>query len=67
MFVGSAVCAKLPQATMSLKQFMLRAEAIKLYRNILRQLQKLPDKIQRKEIRDWARAEFEIHRHQEKE
>ncbi|XP_064105512.1 LYR motif-containing protein 2-like [Macrobrachium nipponense] len=67
MFIASNVCAKLPQSTMSLKQFMLRREAILLYRNILRQAQRLPDKNQRKEIRDWTRAEFEMHRHQEKE
>nr|XP_053643328.1 LYR motif-containing protein 2-like isoform X1 [Cherax quadricarinatus]XP_053643338.1 LYR motif-containing protein 2-like isoform X1 [Cherax quadricarinatus] len=47
--------------------FMLRTEAIKLYRNILRQLQHLPDKSQRKEIREWARADFETHRHHEDE
>lgn len=46
---------------------MLRTEAIKLYRNILRQLQHIPDKSQQKEIRDWARADFETHRHHEDE
>ncbi|XP_068223334.1 LYR motif-containing protein 2 [Palaemon carinicauda] len=67
MFITGKVCSKLPQGTMSLKQFMLRREAIMLYRNILRQAQLLPDKTQRKEIRDWTRSEFEMHRHQEKE
>lgn len=46
---------------------MLRTEAIKLYRNILRQLQHLPDKTQRKEIQEWARQDFEAHRHHEEE
>lgn len=52
---------------MSLKRFMLRTEAIKLYRNILRQLQHLPDKTQRQEIREWTRQDFEAHRHHEDE
>nr|XP_027232856.1 LYR motif-containing protein 2-like isoform X4 [Penaeus vannamei] len=47
--------------------FMLRTEALKLYRNILRQLNNLPDKEQRKEIKDWARSDFEAHRHHEDE
>ncbi|XP_037778667.1 LYR motif-containing protein 2-like isoform X1 [Penaeus monodon] len=67
MYVSGVVWKKLPQGTMSLKRFMLRTEAIKLYRNILRQLKKLPDKEQRKEIRDWARSDFEAHRHHEDE
>lgn len=46
---------------------MLRTEALKLYRNILRQLNNLPDKEQRKEIKDWARSDFEAHRHHEDE
>ncbi|XP_069940864.1 LYR motif-containing protein 2 isoform X2 [Cherax quadricarinatus] len=54
-------------ATSDFTLFMLRTEAIKLYRNILRQLQHLPDKSQRKEIREWARADFETHRHHEDE
>ncbi|XP_050704199.1 LYR motif-containing protein 2-like [Eriocheir sinensis] len=59
--------SKLPPKMMSLKRFMLRTEAIKLYRNILRQLQHLPDKTQRKEIQEWARQDFEAHRHHEEE
>ncbi|MPC16803.1 LYR motif-containing protein 2-like isoform X2 [Portunus trituberculatus] len=59
--------SKLPRHTMSLKRFMLRTEAIKLYRNILRQLQHLPDKTQRAEIKEWARHDFEAHRHHEDE
>ncbi|XP_045625354.1 LYR motif-containing protein 2 [Procambarus clarkii] len=67
MYLSGILCGKLPQGTMSLKRFMLRTEAIRLYRNILRQLQHLPDKSQRKEIRDWTRADFETHRHHEDE
>ena len=42
---------------------MLRVEALKLYRNILRQTYKLPDKTQQVELRQWARSDFEINRH----
>ncbi|XP_071520966.1 LYR motif-containing protein 2 [Panulirus ornatus] len=67
MYLSGILLKKLPERTMSLKRFMLRTEAIKLYRNILRQLQHLPDKSQQKEIREWARADFETHRHHEDE
>ncbi|KAG7156463.1 LYR motif-containing protein 2-like [Homarus americanus] len=67
MYLSGILMKRLPLNTLSLKRFMLRTEAIKLYRNILRQLQHLPDKSQRKEIQEWARADFEAHRHHEDE
>ncbi|XP_022654957.1 LYR motif-containing protein 2-like isoform X1 [Varroa jacobsoni] len=44
-------------------QFMLRQQSLKLYRDILRSLRQLDNKDQAKEIRQWARQDFESCRH----
>lgn len=46
---------------------MLRTDALKLYRQILRQAYRLQDKTQREEICSWARDSFELQRHQNDE
>ncbi|XP_076055008.1 LYR motif-containing protein 2 isoform X4 [Oratosquilla oratoria] len=55
--------ARLPPNAMSLKRFMLRNEVLKLYRSILREIQKLPDKSHQQELQAWARNDFEAQRH----
>ncbi|XP_072932901.1 LYR motif-containing protein 2 [Epargyreus clarus] len=50
--------SKLPKATLNLKQFLLRQEVLKLYRDIFRTLRKVPDETTRAELREWARADF---------
>ncbi|CAF0910989.1 unnamed protein product [Adineta steineri] len=47
---------------LSLKHFIIRSQAIALYRDIMRTLLKIQDQDYRKEMRDWARIEFNRHR-----
>ncbi|PAA54408.1 hypothetical protein BOX15_Mlig005964g1 [Macrostomum lignano] len=46
----------------SLKHFILKAETRQLYRSLLRTAGKVADSNQRRELRQWIRAEFELHR-----
>lgn len=39
-------------------KFLLRAEVIKLYKEILRAIREVPDERNRQELRDWARDDF---------
>lgn len=41
---------------------MLRQEAIKLFRDLLRTIKQIPDKESQKELRDWVRRDFELHK-----
>ncbi|XP_039957784.1 LYR motif-containing protein 2 [Bactrocera tryoni] len=52
---------KLPQTALNLKQFMLRQEVLKLYREIFRTIRLVPDKSNQRELRDWARHDFRTH------
>lgn len=49
--------------TLTLKQFMLRQEVLKLYRSFLRTANQLPDPKQRSDIVDWVRSDFKANRH----
>lgn len=46
------------RVTLTLKEFMLRQEVLKLYRNFFRTIGKIPDPVQRKEVADWIRSDF---------
>ncbi|EDV37355.1 uncharacterized protein Dana_GF11459 [Drosophila ananassae] len=59
--------SKLPKAALSLKQFMLRQEVLKLYRDIFRTIRQVPDKNSQLELRAWARHDFETNRNQNDE
>ncbi|KAL4232837.1 LYR motif-containing protein 2 [Mactra antiquata] len=48
---------------MTLKQFMLRSEVLKLYRNILRTVKEIPDDYYRNEMAKWARDDFRKNKH----
>ncbi|XP_017775356.1 PREDICTED: LYR motif-containing protein 2 [Nicrophorus vespilloides] len=48
---------------LSLKQFILRQEVLKLYRKIFRAIREVPDEVHRKELRDWARSDFRAQSH----
>jgi len=50
---------RIPQKFLNLKQFMLRQEVLKLYREVLRTAKKVDEK---KEIISWARSDIEQHR-----
>ncbi|XP_077294508.1 LYR motif-containing protein 2 [Arctopsyche grandis] len=49
---------KLPNSALNLKQFLLRGEVKKLYRDVLRTIRQVPDERNREELRDWARSDF---------
>ncbi|KAH8290388.1 hypothetical protein KR054_002515 [Drosophila jambulina] len=59
--------SKLPKAALSLKQFMLRQEVLKLYREIFRTIRQVPDKSSQAELRAWARHDFQTNRNQSDE
>lgn len=42
----------------TLRQFLIRAEVLKLYRQILRTLKNVQDSGQKKELLEWARHDF---------
>ncbi|KAJ8723156.1 hypothetical protein PYW08_003068 [Mythimna loreyi] len=54
---------KLPKTTLSLKQFLLRQEVLKLYREIFRTLKKVEDETTKADLREWARADFRNNMH----
>ncbi|KAL7735859.1 hypothetical protein ACLKA6_017857 [Drosophila palustris] len=58
---------KIPKAALSLKQFMLRQEVLKLYREIWRTTRLVPDKHSQRELREWARHDFQANRSQDDE
>ena len=43
---------------LTLKQFMIRQEVLKLYRTFFRTIYKLPDKRQQEEMAIWVRSDF---------
>ncbi|XP_052741176.1 LYR motif-containing protein 2 [Bicyclus anynana] len=57
------MASKLPKQTLSLKQFLLRQEVLKLYRDIIRTLRKVPDESTRLELKEWARTDFRNNKH----
>ncbi|EAT34257.1 AAEL012328-PA [Aedes aegypti] len=59
--------SKLPKSALSLKQFMLRQEVLKLYRTIFRTIRQVPDESSRQELRQWARSDFRANKHQTEE
>ncbi|XP_075166135.1 LYR motif-containing protein 2 [Haematobia irritans] len=59
--------SKLTQKTLSLKQFMLRQEVLKLYREIFRTIKLVPDANSQNELKMWARNDFRANREQSDE
>ncbi|XP_074649392.1 LYR motif-containing protein 2-like [Tubulanus polymorphus] len=50
--------SRLPPAAMNLKQFMLRQEVLKLYREIMRTIRTVQHEEYRVELNTWARSDF---------
>jgi len=50
------------RVTLTLKQFMLRQEVLKLYRNFFRTIRQLPDENQKRDVADWVRADFKAYK-----
>lgn len=42
---------------------MIRCEVIKLYRQFMRTIRKIPDEKSRAELRDWVRHDFKNNKH----
>ncbi|KAG4075683.1 hypothetical protein HA402_003508 [Bradysia odoriphaga] len=53
--------------TLSLRQFMLRQEVLKLYREIFRTIRKVPDESSRTELKEWTRSDFRNNIHHTEE
>ena len=47
--------------TLTLKEFMLRQEVLKLYRSFFRIIKKIPDETQREEVSNWIRSDFKTY------
>ncbi|KAG8285454.1 LYR motif-containing protein 2 [Homalodisca vitripennis] len=54
-------------SALTLKQFMLRKQVLKLYRDTLRSIRQVPDRDSQLELRKWARQDFENNKHLEEE
>lgn len=52
---------------MNLKQFMLRQEVLKLYRDLYRTINKVPDVSSRKDLKIWLREDFKKNKSQTEE
>jgi len=50
------------RSALTLKQFMLRQEVLKLYRTLFRTLRQLPDKRQQQETAAWVREDFKANK-----
>ncbi|XP_059622488.1 LYR motif-containing protein 2 [Phlebotomus argentipes] len=48
---------------LTLKQFMLRQEVLKLYRDVFRTIRRVPQESDRAELKEWARRDFHANRH----
>ncbi|CRL04582.1 CLUMA_CG017651, isoform A [Clunio marinus] len=59
--------SKIVKPTLNLKQFMLRQEVLKLYRDIYRNINKVPDEANRKELKIWLREDFRRNKNQTEE
>jgi bacillopeptidase F (M6 metalloprotease family) len=59
--------SKTIKSALNLKQFMLRQDVLKLYRNLHRTISKVPDENSRKELRVWLREDFKKNKNQTEE
>ncbi|XP_030020650.2 LYR motif-containing protein 2 [Manduca sexta] len=55
--------SKLPKSALNLKQFLLRQQVLKLYREIFRTIRHVPDESTRIELKQWARTDFRNNMH----
>ncbi|XP_023306407.2 LYR motif-containing protein 2 [Lucilia cuprina] len=56
--------SKVNKTALNLKQFMLRQEVLKLYRDIFRTIRLVPDANSQQELRTWARQDFRVNQQQ---
>lgn len=50
--------SKVVKPALNLKQFMLRQQVLKLYRDIYRTINKIPDESSRKDLKVWLHTDF---------
>ncbi|XP_046560427.1 LYR motif-containing protein 2-like [Haliotis rubra] len=53
--------------TIPFKQFMLRSEVLKLYRDIMRAIRQVSDADHRRELTEWVRHDFKQNKHHQDE
>ncbi|KAK3932784.1 LYR motif-containing protein 2 [Frankliniella fusca] len=58
------MASKIPRNAMSLKQFMLHQEVLKLYRSFLRSIKEIESPADRQQLREWVQSDFRKHRHE---
>lgn len=56
--------SKTVKSALNLKQFMLRQEVLKLYRDIYRTIRLIPEEASRKDLRTWLREDFKKNKNQ---
>ena len=61
------MASKIPQSTLSLKQFMKRQEVLKLYRETLKTIRKIDRPEDKQYFLHWARKEFREYKHETSE
>ncbi|XP_028159800.1 LYR motif-containing protein 2 [Ostrinia nubilalis] len=61
------MASKLPKTALSLKQFLIRQEVLKLYREIFRTIKLVSDENTRIELKEWARTDFRNNMHHKDE
>lgn len=55
--------SRLPRSTLNLKQFMVRKDVLKLYKDIISTLKRIPNETDRKQMIQWTRDDFRKHKH----
>ncbi|XP_061169500.1 LYR motif-containing protein 2-like [Saccostrea echinata] len=53
---------RLPRNVMSLERFILRSEVLKMYKQMLRLVRKIPDQNQRQQLQKFIRQDFELNK-----
>lgn len=56
--------SKTIKTALNLKQFLLRQEVLKLYRDLYRTINKVPDESSRKDLKLWLREDFKRNKNQ---
>jgi bacillopeptidase F (M6 metalloprotease family) len=52
------------KTAMNLKQFLMKQQVIKLYKDFLRTIKQVPDETSRYEIKQWLRNDFQLNKSQ---
>ncbi|KAJ1531536.1 hypothetical protein ONE63_000211 [Megalurothrips usitatus] len=61
------MASKIPKNAMSLKQFMVHQEVLKLYRSFLKSIKEVESLEDRKYLREWVQADFRKYKEEKDE